>query len=64
MIGWLDLYSFALGFIAGCALTAAGFALNVRMKIHRSGSSRRTSQRHIAAGGDVVGGDKTTKSTQ
>ena len=58
MLDWLDLWSFALGLIVGGALTAAGFAVHLRINVQRSGDTHKSVQKKIHAGGDVVGRDK------
>ncbi len=51
-----------MGVLIGGALTAVGFKIHLTIKVNRTGNVRKSDQRNIRAGGDVVGRDKVSKS--
>ena len=63
MFEWLDLWSFIVGCIVGAGLSTAGIVIKLRVDAKRNGDTQKTIQKNIAAGGDVTGRDKVTKSS-
>lgn len=64
MLAWLDPTSFFAGMIAGGALASATVAIRLRFFVSRTGDTKKTVQKNIAAGGDVIAGDKIDNSSE
>ena len=63
MLDFLNIGSFVLGVVVGVSLTAIGFSVRTKINVSRTGGdNRNVKQSKITAGGDVVGGDKSSDS--